>query len=57
MAIVRLEEVLHGVSEGVGVLELCVVVSFPKMDCPISFPFNISLSTSDGSAGKTSCWV
>ena len=46
-----LERTFYNVSEGVGVVELCAVVFKPNITCPIEFPFNISLSTADGTAG------
>ena len=39
------------VIEDVGQVELCAAVFEPLSDCPITFPFNVSLSTTDGSAG------
>ena len=35
-----------------GVIELCAVVFEPEIECPIKFPFDVQLSTADGSAGK-----
>ena len=52
---VGLERTFYNVSEGVGVVELCAVVYEPNITCPIEFPFNISLSTADGTAGMISC--
>ena len=56
-AIVGLEKMFHQVSEGEGVVEVCVIVSRPNRNliCPISFPFDVSLSTEDGSAGIRHC--
>ena len=48
---VGLERTFYSVSEGVGVVELCAVVYEPDITCPIEFPFNVSLSTADGTAG------
>ena len=53
MAVVGLEQTFFRVSEDVVVVELCAVVSSPDIDCPIAFPFEIILSTLDGSAGKS----
>ena len=50
-----LERTFYNVSEGVGVVELCTVVYEPNITCPIEFPFNVSLSTPDGTAGMISC--
>ena len=55
MAVVGLEQTFFSVSEGVGVVELCVNVSSPVIDCPIKFRFEIQLSTRDGSAGNEYC--
>ena len=46
VAVVGLEETLYHVTEGVGVVEVCAIVYNPVIDCPVAFPFNISLSTS-----------
>ena len=50
-ATVGLEQTFFSVMEDVGSLELCANVSFPEITCPIEFPFNVSLSTADGTAG------
>ena len=52
MAVVGLERTYYNVSEAVGVVEVCAVVYQPTGDCPIEFPFNATLTTSDGSAGS-----
>ena len=52
VAIVGLEETLHLVSEDVGVVEVCAIVYSPMVDCPIEFPFDVRLTTLDGSAGE-----
>ena len=48
-----LERTFHQVLEDVGVVELCAIVYEPDgtVPCPISFPFNVSLSTFDSTAG------
>ena len=51
---VGLEQTFFSVSEDVGVVELCANVSSPVNDCPIKFPFEVQLSTLDGSAGLVS---
>ena len=53
-AVVGLEQTFFRVSESVGVVELCANVSFPVIDCPIKFPFEVQLSTRDGSSGLVS---
>ena len=52
MAVVGLERTLQ-VSEDDGVIDVCIIVTSPdgNVPCPIAFPFNISLSTTDDSAG------
>ena len=50
-AVVGLENVFYMVSERVGVVEVCAIVYEPVSGCPISFPFNVSLHTLDGTAG------
>ena len=54
VAVVGLEETFFHVSEDVGVVDLCVNVSSPVNDCPIKFPFEVQLSTRDGTAGNAS---
>ena len=51
MAVVGLETTLYMVSETAGAVEVCAVVREPSMeDCPISFPFEVMLSTNDDTA-------
>ena len=52
--VVGLEETFYQVSEDVSVVEVCAVVYEPdsSVPCPISFPFTISLFTSDTTAGR-----
>ena len=33
-------------------IELCIVVFEPELECPIELPFVVSLYTADGSAGN-----
>ena len=49
---VGLDKTFYSVSEDVGVVEVCANVYSPIIDCPIAFPFDVRLSTSDGSAGN-----
>ena len=51
-AVVGLERTIYSASEHAGVVEVCAIVYSPTIDCPIAFPFSVSLSTTDGSAGK-----
>ena len=46
VAVVGLERTCYQVSEDVNVVEVCAI-----SNGSITFPFNVSLSTSDGSAG------
>ena len=53
-AVVGLERTLYSVTEGEdSAVEVCAVVFRPGMNvaCPITFPFEVSLSTGDLSAG------
>ena len=49
--VVGLEVTFYQVSEDVDVVEVCAIVYSPTIDCPITFPFDVPLSTRDGSAG------
>ena len=49
-AVVGLERTFYQVREDVGVVEVCAIVYSPDISCPIEFPFNVGLSTSDNSA-------
>ena len=40
VAVVGLEQTLYMVSEDVGLVELCVNVSSPIIECPITFSFS-----------------
>ena len=48
---VGLKQTFFRVGEKEGYVELCANVSFPEITCPIEFPFDVSLSTADGTAG------
>ena len=50
-AVVGLEKTIYSVFEDGGVVEVCAIVYSPTIDCPIAFPFDVSLSTSDRTAG------
>ena len=53
VARVGLERTFYSVSEDVGVVELCARVLYePVIECPIAFPFDVRLSTSDNTAGN-----
>ena len=46
-AVVDLERTFYQVSVGVGVVEVCAIVYNPSGAYPITFPFNVALSTSE----------
>ena len=48
---VGLEQTFFRVTEGVGVVGVCIRVFEPDIECPIKFPFNVQLVTADGTAG------
>ena len=50
-AVVGLEPTFFNVSEDVGVVQLCAIVISPVITCPIDYPFDVRLSTDDGTAG------
>ena len=52
VAVVSLESVYQEIGEDQGVVEVCVIVSLPDIECPVQFPFTVTLSTSDVSAGQ-----
>ena len=47
-----LETTLYTVLENVGVVEVCTIVYSPSVFCPISYPFEVTFSTDDGTAGN-----
>ena len=53
MAVVGLERTFYLVSEETHELELCVNVHSPSIECPIEISFNISIFTSDNTAGNS----
>ena len=53
VAVVGLERTFYTVTEDVDVVEVCAIVEYVD-PCPISFPFEVILSTRDGSAGSHS---
>ena len=52
MAVVGLERTFTQVFEDVDVVEVCAIVRSPTIDCPIGFPFIVSLETRSGTAGR-----
>ena len=51
MAVVGLERTFYSATEGVQELELCVTVHRPSIKCPIAFLFDITIFSSDDTAG------
>ena len=47
-----LESTSYSVLEEMGMVEVCAVIYSPVIDCPITFPFDVSLTTTNGRAGK-----
>ena len=57
VAVVGLERTLYEISEDVGVVEVCVTVYEPNETCPISFSFDVSLTSRLDSAGNWQLYV
>lgn len=55
VAVVGLERTTYTVMEDVVAVEVCAIVYSPSPNntCPINFPFDVRLSTSDDTAGKS----
>ena len=51
-AIVGLERMYYEVEEDGGVVEVCVIVSFPDIECPIQFHFSVSITTNHVTTGE-----
>ena len=51
MAVVSLEMTSYATTENSLMIDVCAIVVHPELSCPVSFPFNVSFSTADGSAG------
>ena len=54
VAVVGLERTRYMVTETIGLVEVCAIVHEPteQMElCPISFPFDVVISTTDDTAG------
>ena len=51
MAVVGLERTIYMVTETQDEVEICAIVREPINDCPITFPFEVVLSTLDDTAG------
>ena len=51
-AVVGLESTFYDLLEDAGQVQVCTIIYSPKIDCPIAFPFDVILTTINGSAGK-----
>ena len=51
MAVVGLEMIFYNVSESDGEVTVCAIVYEPTSECPISFSFNVLLSTKNDTPG------
>ena len=50
VAVVGFDETVYRASEEIGMIDVCVVIE-SDADCPVTFPFEVELSTVAGSAG------
>ena len=53
MAVVHLKDTVYRVREDEGVVRVCIVVTKPNVECPVTFPFDIHFYTSADSAGMS----
>ena len=44
-AVVSLEQTLYRVDGGLDVIQVCANISFPPINCPVKFPFEVGLAT------------
>ena len=51
VAVVHLKDTVYRVREDAGVVRICIVVTKPNVECPVTFPFDIHFYTSADSAG------
>ena len=47
-----LERTFYAEFDNVSLVEVCTLVHSPNTSCPISYPFNVRLSTEDDTAGN-----
>ena len=52
VAVVGLEQVEYTVEEEDGMIEVCVKVLSPDIDCPVDFPFEVKFFTVEVTAGN-----
>ena len=57
VAVVGLERTFYQVLEDAEELQLCVNIHSPDIECPIAFAFNMTISTSDNTAGSDFCFM
>ena len=50
-AVVGFERSVIG-GEDQGMVQVCVNIFTPNVSCPVAFPFELIITTSDGTAGK-----
>ena len=52
MTVIGLEKTCYPVSEKtIGDVEICVTVNGSSVNCPIEFPYSVTLTARDGTAG------
>ena len=52
VADVSLKTTFFLASEDVGMVEVCVIINCPRLECSIAFPFDVRISTADETAGN-----
>ena len=50
-AVVGFDRALLGVGEDQGVAQVCMRIFSPTVDCPVSFPLELIITATDGTAG------
>ena len=50
-ALIGLENTSYTVLEDAGAVEICAVISFPEITCPVSYHFEVVIRTISGTAG------
>ena len=48
---VGFERTVADVEEDLGMVQVCVSIFTPIVECPVAFPFELIITTSDGNAG------
>ena len=57
VGLIGLAKTSYTVDEDCGSFAVCVEVSGPNKDCPIGFPFQLSLSPLRGTAGEVGMFI